>query len=133
PIIGDGAKLGFCLMDYGTCSYYNNHCKDTNMYYSQGNTLINTDFPNYGLGGGSYNCSVVEQGISSGYTDIYSENLDGMWINIPPGTCNGNYWIVAEVDPKDNFIESREDNNWTAIPITLTLQDAPGNPNFTIV
>src|SRR5690606_28068314 len=60
-------------------------------------------------------------------------NLDGMWINIPPGTCNGNYWIVAEVDPKDNFIESREDNNWTAIPITLTLQDAPGNPNFTIV
>ena len=132
PIIGDGAKLGFCLMDYGTCSNYNAHCKDTNTIYLQGTTLTNTDFPNYGLGGGSYNCSVVEQGISSGYTDIYSENLDGMWITIPPGTCNGDYWIVAEVDPVNSFIESDETNNWTAIPITLTLQDPPGNPHFEI-
>ncbi len=132
PIVGDGAKLGFCLMDYGTCSSYLGHCKDDNTTYLMGNDLLNGDFPNWGLGGGNYNCSVVEQGISSGYTDIYSENLDGMWINIPPGTCNGDYWIVAEVDPKNNFIEEDETNNYTAVPITLTLQDPPGNPNFQI-
>jgi|GEM_PF-313438 len=122
PIIGDGAKLGFCLMDYGTCSYYNAHCED-----SLGNVMLNGDFPNYGLGGGSYNCSPVEQGITSGYTDIYSENLDGMWIDIPPGTCNGDYWIVMEVDPNNHFIESNEDNNWVAVPFTLTQQVPVGS------
>ena len=94
PIVGDGAKVGFCLMDYGTCTYYNGHCRD-----SANNVWLNNNFPNWGLGGGQYNCSPVEQGISVGHTDIYSENLDGMWIDIPPGTCNGDYYIVIEVDP----------------------------------
>lgn len=128
PIVGYGAKLGFCLMDYGTCPYYDGHCRDNNTVYQQG-TVLNTagQFPNYGLGGGAYNCSPVEQGISVGYTDIYSENLDGMWINIPPGTCNGNYWIVAEADIHDHFLESDETNNYTAIPFTLT-QQVSSNP-----
>lgn len=127
PIVGNGAKLGFCLMDYGTCSYYNNHCKDDNTTYLQGTTMNNSAFPNYGLGGGSYNCSPVIQGITSGYTDIYSKNLDEMWIDIPPGTCNGDYWIVGVVDPSDHFLEENEGNNWTAVPFTLTQQT---NENF---
>lgn len=129
-IVGTGHKLGFCLMDYYQCSSAsaNNHCKDTNTVYGQGTTLYNGDFPNWQLGGGGYNCSVVEQGISSGYTDVYSEALDGMWINIPPGTCNGQYWIVYEVDPHNVIIEEDETNNYTAIPFTLALQSAPGNP-----
>lgn len=128
PIVGNGAKLGFCLMDYGTCPYYDGHCRDVNTVINQG-TNLNTSgvFPNYGLGGGAYNCSPVEQGISVGYTDIYSEQLDGMWINIPPGTCNGDYWIVAEADRNNDFLESNEDNNYTAIPFTLTQQVA-SNP-----
>ncbi len=128
PIVGNGAKLGFCLMDYGTCPYYDGHCRDVNTVNNQG-TNLNTSgvFPNYGLGGGAYNCSPVEQGISVGYTDIYSEQLDGMWINIPPGTCNGDYWIVAEADRNNDFLESNEDNNYTAIPFTLTQQVA-SNP-----
>jgi hypothetical protein len=117
PIVGDGAKLGFCLMDYSTCSGANGHCRD-----SLNNILINTSFPNYNLGGGAYNCSPVEQGISSGHTDIYSESLDGMWVNIPPGTCNGNYYIVIQVDPHNYFRESNENNNWCAVPFTLTQQ-----------
>lgn len=128
PIVGNGAKLGFCLMDYGTCPYYDGHCRDVNTVYQQGTNLNSpSDFPNYGLGGGAYNCSPIEQGISSGYTDIYSENLDGMWINIPPGTCNGDYWIVAEADRNNDFLESNEDNNYTAIPFTLT-QQSNSNP-----
>jgi hypothetical protein len=122
PIIGNGAKIGFCLMDYGTCSYYNGHCRDDNTLFGGGNALLNGDFPNYGLGGGNYGCSPTIQGISSGYTDIYSENLDGMWIDIPPGTCNGDYWIVGLVDPNNNFLEENENDNWTAIPFTLTQQ-----------
>ena len=117
PIIGNGAKLGFCLMDYGDCTYYNGHCED-----SAGNTLINGDFPNWDLGGGNYNCSPTEQGISSGYTDIYYQYLDGMYIAIPPNTCNGDYYIVVKIDPHNYFLEENENDNVIAIPYTLTKQ-----------
>ncbi len=129
PIVGQGQKMGFCLMDYGQCgaSGYVGHCRDDNTVYNQGNTLINSDFPNFNLGGGSYGCSQIEQGISSGWTDVYGKHLDGMWINIPPGTCNGNYYIVVEIDRNGNFEESDETNNWTAVPITLT-QQSTSNP-----
>ena len=59
---------------------------------------------NYNLDGG-YGCSPIEQGISVGHTDIYGQHLDGMWVDIPPGTCNGDYWVVLEVDPHDAIIE----------------------------
>lgn len=131
PIIGTGAKIGFCLMDLSNCDASHGHCRD-NQRYGGGNILTSSDFVNYGLGGGSYNCSPVEQGISVGYVDIYSENLEGMYIDIPPGTCNGDYWIVVEVDPRNNFIESDENNNWTAIPFTLTKQVPQGQASANI-
>lgn len=136
PIVGQGQKMGFCLMDYGQCgtntsSTYYGHCRDNNTVYNQGNILLNSDFPNFNLGGGQYNCSQVEQGISSGWTDVYGKHLDGMWINIPPGTCNGNYYIVVEIDRNGNFLEEDETNNWTAVPVTLTLQSS-SNPVFEI-
>ena len=117
PVIGTGSKLAFCLMDYGSCSTYNGHCRD-----SANNTLLNGNFPNYGLGGGSYGCSPTVQGISSGYTDIYYQSLDGMWINLPPGLCNGTYWIVVQLDPYNYFLESNENNNVYASQVNLTLQ-----------
>ncbi|REK48260.1 MAG: T9SS C-terminal target domain-containing protein [Bacteroidetes bacterium] len=119
PIIGAGSKLAFCVMDYGTCAGYPDHCLD-----SVGNSLnSNSDFPNYGLGGGNYSCSPNVQGISSGYVDIYWTSLDGMWIDVPPGTCNGEYWIVTEVDPNNNFLEADETNNVYAVPYNLTKQE----------
>lgn len=127
-IVGKGAKIGFCLMDYGSCSAFPNHCRTDNTVYLGGTSLLNANFPNFGLGGGSYNCSPVIQGISSGYTDIYGASLDMMWIDIPPDICNGDYWIVVEVDPLNHFLESNEDNNYTAVPFTLTQQNEPGNP-----
>lgn len=117
PVIGTGSKLAFCLMDYGSCSTYNGHCTD-----SANNVLINSNFPNFGLGGGNYGCSPSVQGISSGYTDIYYQSLDGMWINLPPGLCNGSYWIVVQLDPYNYFLESNENNNVLAVPVTLTQQ-----------
>ncbi len=127
PVIGDGAKLAFCLMDYGTCTTYTGHCEDNN-----GTTMTNGDFPNFGLGGGSYNCSANVQGISSGFTDIYYQYLDGMWIDIPPGTCNGNYMVVVELDPHDYFIEEDETNNVMAVPFTLTQQTTGNTPSISI-
>jgi hypothetical protein len=127
PIVGDGAKIGFCLMDYGQCgttagSTYYGHCRDDNTSFNGGNVMANVDFTNWNLGGGSYGCSVVEQGISSGWTDVYGYWLDGMWINIPENTCNGDYYIVMEVDKNNYFQEEDEDNNYTAVPVTLTQQ-----------
>lgn len=130
-VIGWGYKQSFCLMDYGSCSTYSGHCRDDQSVFNQGTTLLNADFPNFGLGN-SYGCSDVEQGCSVGYTDIYSESLNGMFIEIPPGTCNGDYWIVYEIDPHNYFEEQNENNNYTIMPFTLTLQDAPGNPVSTI-
>jgi hypothetical protein len=118
PILGDGTKLAFCVEDYGTCPNYPGHCLD-----SAGNSLNNSsDFPNYGLGGGNYNCSPVTQGISSGYVDIYWTTLAGMYIELPPNLCNGDYYIVCEVDPNHNFLEEDENNNSYAAPITLKKQ-----------
>jgi len=152
PIVSDGAKMGFCLMDYGTCgtgtnSSYYGHCRDENRYSedyleyfpeyndgSNGGTIkYNSDFPNFGLGGGEYGCSPIEQGISSGWTDLYGEWLEDQWINIEPGLCNGTYWIVGEVDRNDNYLESNEDNNWTAVPVTLTQQLDGGGYDIQIV
>lgn len=138
PIVGDGAKIGFCLMDYGQCgtsgaSTYYGHCRDENRYYQEGNILLNNDFPNWNLGGGNYDCSVSEQGISSGWTDVYGKHLEGMWINVPKNTCNGNYWIVLEVDKDNFFLEENEDNNWTAVPVTLTMQNPVGSDFTPIV
>lgn len=137
PVIGEGAKIGFCLMDYGQCgspgSTYDGHCRDNNTVYMGGNVLHNVDFPNWNLGGGNYNCSVVEQGISSGWTDVYGKHLDGMWINIPPNTCNGDYFIVLEIDRKGIFIEEDDNNNWTAVPVTLTQQLPAGTPTTPVI
>lgn len=124
PIVGEGAKIGFCVMDLGSCG--GGGCRDDETAYNQGTTLYEADFPNYGLGGGSYGCSPTSQGISSGYTDTYGAYLDGMFLNIPQGTCNGDYAVVMQV-PTDFLVESNNDNNHAWFPVTLTQQTDPSN------
>lgn len=117
PIIGQGSKLGFCLLDIGSCNANNGYCVDAN-----GTTMTSANTPNYGLGGGNYGCSNTVQGISNGYMDTYSQSLDGMWINLPAGLCNGTYYVVIQIDPYNYFLETNENNNVMAVPITLTKQ-----------
>ncbi|MBL0102278.1 MAG: hypothetical protein IPP51_00010 [Bacteroidetes bacterium] len=50
-VVGWGHKQSFCLMDYGTCSYYNGHCRDDQSVFNAGTILLNSDFPNFGLSG----------------------------------------------------------------------------------
>lgn len=121
PIVGNGAKLAFCLLDIGACTSTGNNglCIADN-----GDTLnLSSEFyGNYQLGGGSYGCSATLQGISVGYLDTYVQSLDGMYINIPPGTCNGTYYIVCQQDPANYFLEENDNNNVIAVPFTLTKQ-----------
>ncbi|MBL0340660.1 MAG: proprotein convertase P-domain-containing protein [Bacteroidetes bacterium] len=117
PIVGTGAKLSFCLLDLSNCTSSNGHCVN-----DQGTVLNSSNMPNYGLGGGTYGCSQTLQGISAGYVDIYSQSLDGMFITIPPNICNGLYYIVVQLDPNNNFLESNETNNVISVPFTLTKQ-----------
>lgn len=116
PMLGDGVKLGFCLMDFGSCQQYVGYCKDEN------DLTITSQLPNHGLGGGNYSCGLTNQGISVGYTDIYYHNVPGMEILIPPGTCNGEYKIVVQIDPNNHFLESNENNNTVIGTLYLTEQ-----------
>lgn len=122
PIIGKTTKNSYCLEDDGRCSYSPGYCRD-----SSNNILLDSNFANLGITG-YHICTPIVQGISPGFFDVYLKEFWGMWINIPPGTCNGNYYIVVEVDPLNHFTESNENNNYIAVPITLTKQDTPGNP-----
>ncbi|MBL6663353.1 MAG: T9SS type A sorting domain-containing protein [Flavobacteriales bacterium] len=129
-VVGDGAKVGFCVMDLGNCSSVNAGCRDDESVYNEGNLLSQDDFPNYGLGGGEYGCSPISQGISVGYNDTYGSYLDGMFLNIPLGTCNGDYAVVLEVPQV--MLEERLDNNFTWFPVTLTQQsEVPNVPEIT--
>ena len=119
-IVSENSFVNFCSMDLGNCSSENAGCRDDESVYNEGTLLSQDDFPNYGLGGGTYACSPISQGISVGYNDTYGSYMDGMFLNIPLGTCNGDYAVVIEVT--DKLIESNNSNNYTWFPITLTQQ-----------
>ncbi len=121
PVIGEGAKVSFCLVNLGDCDSDFGYCLD-----SSGHSLNKADIPNSDFGTVS-GCS-RDQGIYVGNLDIYSSGLNGMGIILPPGACNGDYYIVSITDPQNNMLEINDDNNWVAVPITLTMQSAGSFP-----
>lgn len=122
-IVGTGTKLAFCLLDIGGCNDNGGiYCRDDN-----NNPQTTAQIPNNTIGDGDYGCSSAMQGISNGYYDSYNSSLDGMWIDIPPGTCNGTYYVVVQIDPNQNMTERNENNNVIAVPVTLSNQ-ATGSP-----
>ena len=127
-IVGTGTKLAFCLLDIGSCNNGSGiYCRDDN-----NNPQVTSQIPNNTIGSGNYGCSSTLQGISNGWYDSYSSSLDGMWIDIPPGTCNGNYYIVVQIDPNQNMTELNENNNVIAVPVTISNQSSAGSPVVTI-
>ncbi len=116
PVVGFSTKQSFCLMNYSNCTDSLGFCQD-----SAGNTITMNDIPNAGFG--LYSGCGLDQGIYPGYLDIYIEYLnDPIILN---NICDGTYYIVSIVDPKNNFLESNETNNWASVPITLTKQGTP--------
>ena len=116
PIVSDGIKVSFCLIDLTTCSGSLGDCVDAN-----GNVLTNASFPNFGLAGGG-NCGTTKQGISVGKVDIYNQYLDESFIKIPYEACNGNYVVMTQIDPDNHFLEMNENNNWLAATVPLSQQ-----------
>jgi subtilisin-like proprotein convertase family protein len=111
PIIGTSTKQSFCLINLGTCPGNAGECKDAN-----GNNVTTVPNQNMGFMTG---CG-LNQGIYVGNYDVYSMSLnDPIVLN---NVCNGVYYIVSITDPENNFLESNENNNWVAVPITLTQQ-----------
>ena len=113
PIVGTGTKTSFCLINLGTCDGDFGYCVDT-----AGTPLHNADIPNSGLGFNT-GCDTT-QGIYVGSLDIYVVGLN-MGIDLT-GVCNGDYYLVSITDPENNMLESNENNNWVAVPVTLTKQ-----------
>lgn len=124
PIIARGSKISFCLINLGDCTSNNGWCRD-----SANNIVTMDSIPNAPFGRVS-GCG-TEQGIYTGMLDIYSSGLPDMHIDLT-GVCNGNYYIVSETDPDNNFLETNDNNNWVAVPITLNLQSTPITSGFNL-
>ena len=114
PVVGNGTKMSFCLINLGDCSSNQGYCIN-----DSGSVITQADIPNapFGMVTG---CG-TDQGIFTGYLDIYSQGLAGMQIDFGD-ICNGDYHIVSITDPDNNFLESNENNNVAVVPITLTDQ-----------
>jgi PKD repeat protein len=124
PIIATGSKVSFCLINLGDCTGDYGYCHDT-----LGNIITMADIPNapFGLVSG---CG-LDQGIYTGNLDIYSQSLPDMYIDLT-NVCNGNYFIVSQTDPDNNFIETNDNNNYVVVPITLTQQHIPITSSFNV-
>jgi len=113
PIIGSSVKQSYCLVNLGTCAGRPGECVDNN-----GNTILTV--PNQGFG--FYTGCGLNQGIYPGHWDVYSTSLNEPILL--DNVCNGTYYVVSITDPNNMFLESDETNNWVAVPITLTRQNA---------
>jgi hypothetical protein len=71
------------------------------------------------------------QGLSVGWADVYSANLQDQWIDVTD-VPSGRYWLEGIVDPANSILEANESNNLARILINLTVPStvAPRNDHF---
>jgi hypothetical protein len=63
-------------------------------------------------------CSPYSQGISPGWTDIYTSDIEGQrFENLPVGIPDGLYALVIDMDPLDRLYESDNDNNLLVVTV----------------
>ena len=96
-IVAEGTKTSFCILD---------------------GIVHDNTLPGYSSTPEFVSCGFGVQGISVGWADIYTKNLEGQNIDItdlPPGQ----YWLESEADPLNHVLETNETNNIARIPITI--------------
>ncbi len=91
-VVATGGKISFCLIDI---TKYN---------------------PN--AGPSRYNSCGQIQGVSAGWSDVYSRNLADQWINIAT-VPDGQYWLEVTIDPDNLLLEADPDNNTARIMVNI--------------
>ncbi len=76
----------------------------------------------HGRGGNS--CGNV-QGISTGYSDVYSASLDDQWIDVTD-VADGQYYLEITTDPENNIQETDETNNTARVLVTINNGQVTG-------
>ncbi len=100
-IVASGEKTSFCVLDL---------------------SVYDSGLPNFNPSGQFHNCSSTIQGLSVGWADTYSKDLDGQNIDIT-NVADGVYWLEARVDPDTSILELRDNNNASRVLVVI------GNPN----
>lgn len=101
--VATGGKISFCLIDI--TKYRSN------------------------AGPSRYNSCGQVQGVTAGWSDVYSRGLPDQYINIS-NVPDGEYWLEVTIDPDRQLLESNPDNNTTRIPILLNRGGAAGGDRF---
>lgn len=114
PVIGEGSKTSFCLINLGTCTSANGYCVN-----DLGTVVDQSSMPNGGLG--IITGCGEDQGIFVGNYDVYSQGIDGQQIEFG-NVCNGQYYIVSITNPDHAILEMNYSNNWSVTPVTLYQQ-----------
>ncbi len=96
-IAATGHKQAFCLLD------------------------LDPDSPNAGMA--QYSCNF--QGISAGWSDIYSSDLPCQWVDIT-GVPAGDYMLAVQVNFDQILAESDYTNNTVEVPVTVTGESCTG-------
>jgi hypothetical protein len=60
-----------------------------------------------------------EQGISPGWVDVYSADLDGQWLRLPDGAA-GLLCLDLRADPLNLVAETDETDNGTSLTVRVT-------------
>jgi hypothetical protein len=99
-IVVEGAKTSYCILD---------------------GLVHDNSLPGFPSSPEFTTCGSNLQGLSVGWADIYTKNLEGQNLDIT-GIPAGQYWLESEADPFNHILETDETNNIARILVTI------GNP-----
>lgn len=104
PIIAEGEKTSFCIIDLG---------------------IYDSSLPGFPPSGEFRSCGSTIQGLSIGWIDVYSKGLPDQNIDVTDVPA-GEYWLESEANPGRTALESDYKNNIARIKITLTEDGGVG-------
>ena len=64
------------------------------------------------------------QGISPGWVDIYTADLDGQWLRLPRGVDDEVLCLDLEADPRGRLAETNESDNATSVAVRIDGDEA---------
>ncbi len=107
-----GEKVGFCLINIASS-------------FTMENGQNSSTLPGYGRPGQpSTGCGLL-QGVHVGKADIYSDGLQGQWIDVT-GVPNGSYFLEIELDGEHALVETNDNNNAKVFPYNLNTNPPVG-------